>query len=49
MREFASFNTLRIIVAAIAVLGCLGLTAVVSSVAGGATKTAVLASNTPWG
>ncbi|MGJ6962048.1 hypothetical protein ACSDR0_09050 [Streptosporangium sp. G11] len=49
MREFASFNALRIIVSAIAVLGCVGLTAVVPSVAGGATKTAVLASNTPWG
>ncbi|GAA3419088.1 hypothetical protein [Streptosporangium vulgare] len=49
MREFASFNTLRIIVSAIAVLGCLGLAAVVPSVADGATKTTVLASNTPWG
>lgn len=49
MRNIASVNTLRIIVSAIAVLGCLGLTAVLPSVADGPTKTTVLASNTPWG
>ncbi len=49
MREFASFTTLRIIVSAVAVLGCLGLAAVIPSVADGAPTTTVLASNTPWG
>ncbi|MFF3437251.1 hypothetical protein [Streptosporangium sp. NPDC002721] len=49
MREIVSFSALRIVVSAIAVLGCLGLTAAVSSAADGATRTTVLASNTPWG
>ncbi|WP_326641312.1 hypothetical protein OG884_01420 [Streptosporangium sp. NBC_01755] len=49
MREFASSNALRSIVAA-AILGCLGLTAVLPAVAaGGSPETMVLASNTPWG
>jgi|GEM_PF-5135182 len=49
MREFASFSTLRIIVSAVAVLGCLGLATIVPSVTDGPAKTTVLASNTPWG
>lgn len=50
MREFASSNVLRFIVAATAALGCLGLGAVLPSVAaGGSPETVVLASNTPWG
>ncbi|MER5623415.1 hypothetical protein [Streptosporangium sp. NPDC002544] len=50
MRKFASSNALRSIVAAAAILGCLGLTAVLPAVAaGGSPETVVLASNTPWG
>ncbi|MGC5010563.1 hypothetical protein ACLQ2R_07340 [Streptosporangium sp. DT93] len=54
MREFASIGALRIMVSAVAVLGCLGLAAVTGSIADrpaadGVTATVALGGNTPWG